>query len=769
MAFGWDMETRRRRHQLARSLGIPEFLVDMHPSADSIKNIRREEFALKWLTFTTAGTADLLESLADAYRIKGVSYGHVGNRDKAIEYLERSRQTYLVSLRSRLHSLYESSAKRVRSYGSSRDEPDPRRRPQPVEHANTHPKLIGVSNDLNRHYLVSGQLDAASKSTEGVVERARRRFGEIHPETAAALANQAWLNAEQGDWQRALAGFDASRKSLRSYELAVLPVLSENEQLAFVQDYDRPMLNRALQLTLKGPEHPETALITAEWVLNGKATMFESLSDRMQMVNEDDSDEVKALRKALAATRQQLAVKSLHGQQGNEIVSLYDRERDLSQQLALALGTRIRQDWVQLDTVRSSLPEDSVLIECLRAPSPSGSATPAMTEGRYLVWIVPRDVEAPVQVVDLGTASEIDAEIAGFRQSLAERNATVNDLAEVSASIYGGLKTAAQPYKHWIVSPDSQLWLVPWEALLVDDEHYVLEEHAVSYVTSGRELPVSSSATSSGAVVVADPDVDLMLESPPENDGGAEGSDPLEPASSANLTSLAGVKWSRLPGAAAEARGILPHLSRYVGEKPQLLAGSEATEKTLKEMACPRVLAICSHAFVLDDPTLTDLDQQMAQNPLARAGIVLAGANNSQSGSVVDDGILTALEVLGVDLHGTEVVVLSACETGAGKVRNGEGVAGLRQAFQLAGAKSVISSLWRVPDQETSELMIMFWQNLASGKSKAEALRGAQLAMLRRYDAQETSGSERGLKLIGDRTRLSPYYWAAFSLTGGAG
>jgi CHAT domain-containing protein len=146
---------------------------------------------------------------------------------------------------------------------------------------------------------------------------------------------------------------------------------------------------------------------------------------------------------------------------------------------------------------------------------------------------------------------------------------------------------------------------------------------------------------------------------------------------------------------------------------------------------------------------LTELE---LENPLLRSGLALAGANVGLHGAaplLAEDGLLTAEDVAGLDLTDTELVVLSACETGLGTVRTGEGVFGLRRAFSLAGARTLIMSLWKVPDEPTRELMVHYYRLLLAGRGRAEALREAQLAMRASYP--------------------DPYYWGAFICQGDPG
>ena len=204
----------------------------------------------------------------------------------------------------------------------------------------------------------------------------------------------------------------------------------------------------------------------------------------------------------------------------------------------------------------------------------------------------------------------------------------------------------------------------------------------------------------------------------------------------------------------------------------QLLTESQATENAIKQVQSPSILHIATHGFFLEDielvaapafgnqsflnnrslwlepiegaiprPQITN-----PENPLLRSGLALAGINQRQSGT--EDGVLTALETAGLNLSGTKLVVLSACETGVGDVANGEGVYGLRRALVMAGAESQLFSLWKVDDTGTKDLMVKYYQRLLNNEGRSQALRQTQLEMLRSQKYQH------------------PYYWAAFIPSG---
>jgi CHAT domain-containing protein len=218
---------------------------------------------------------------------------------------------------------------------------------------------------------------------------------------------------------------------------------------------------------------------------------------------------------------------------------------------------------------------------------------------------------------------------------------------------------------------------------------------------------------------------------------------------------------------AAEAEMVSPKIAKYAGAAPQVFTRERASEATLKAQKNPRLLFLSTHGYYEENA--------VGKHPLLRSGLALAGANGSvfaggagagsaatgstlvpvlgASPTVADDGILTGFEAVNLDLRGTELVVLSACQTGQGELRIGQGVTGLRQAFHLAGAESVMAALWSISDGDTADLMGRFFHELSTGQRSTAALRRAQLTTLENMRTR--------------RVPPHPHLWAGFILTDG--
>jgi CHAT domain-containing protein len=397
-----------------------------------------------------------------------------------------------------------------------------------------------------------------------------------------------------------------------------------------------------------------------------------------------------------------------------------------------------------------------------------------------LLWAGVKGTE--IRLVDLGAAAPLEQAIAAWRQQV-QRGQTdthrIEDEPHLLAAIRKGevakapalalrtllwepLAQALPPQaQRLVIAPDGALALVPFEALRLPSGKYLVETMKISYVATGRDLMPQPQPQdkAQGALILADPAYD---------DAGA-GVAGAAPGLRTGVALPKGLRFRSLPGFAREADAVARLLQAQSGWPVEVRRGVAASEEALAQRPRPRLWYAITHGFFLGDvqrqpPTrLRSLEYVAAgagparlpnvgPDPRLRSGLALAGANKWQERSAkgLSDGLLTALEVETLDLWGTELVVLSACETGLGEVQVGEGVLGLRRAFQLAGAQTVVASLWKVPDAETEQLMTTFLGRWLQGQGKAEALRQAQLDLIRR------------LRATASRREAPPLYWAGF-------
>jgi CHAT domain-containing protein/tetratricopeptide (TPR) repeat protein len=624
-----------------------------------------------------------------------------------------------------------------------------------------HPLTSQVVNNLAVTLLALGRWDEAEKHFLRSLDSIDGRLPDDHADFVTRLHNLTLIYFAGGRVEEAVKAADRQRRLVRRQVARLLPVLSEKEQMAYLRDQDGRRLRIALSGAVRSKDDAAREHAAA-WLLNAKGVVQQCLAESAQLARDSKHPELGKLSAELVGVRKRLARLCLvappagrEKQQRQEAAELAAREQDLAQRLR-KLGSRaVGTAWTELSAARQALPRSGVLIDVVRLPifDPKAASTSAAWAAvNYVAWVTPR--EGKVQVVDLGPAEAIDGAIKEVRGELgcaskgigkdeeAAEKRLREPLGRLSKLLLKPLLPRAGKAEDWVVCPDGNLWLVPWEALLLGDGTYAVEKHRIAYVTSGRDLAARPHTTAkpTAPLVLADPDFDL---------GAAEVADAPGDATRALPRDWLG-KVRRLPGTAAEAKAVAPGLEKLAGQAPQVLTGKDAVKGAVLAAHSPRALVLCTHGFFLPEPPAGS--SQEAANPLLRCGLLLAGCNKASAAGSSLTGVLTGLEVVGLDLRGTDLVVLSACETGLGDVQNGEGVAGLRQAFQLAGSQTVVSTLWQVPDKASARLMALFFENLSRGQSKAEALRAAKLKVIEeRRD---------------DFAAAHPFFWAAFTLTG---
>ncbi|WKD31227.1 CHAT domain-containing tetratricopeptide repeat protein [Streptomyces xanthophaeus] len=410
------------------------------------------------------------------------------------------------------------------------------------------------------------------------------------------------------------------------------------------------------------------------------------------------------------------------------------------------------------------LPRGTVYVEFLLADALDYQAVPARGESvyrqsRYLMLIVRPERRGEVECVDLGDADRINRLAALFRTYLSGRLDTVDRVVlspeavaiataeeierELTERLSKPLLQGVMSARTLLIVPDAELAHLPFAALPDSSGQRLLHRYAITYLASGRDLVDPPSAQIPGTpLVIAAPDFDLTAARHEERSGvftsPAPSPEPVPRVASAMRSAL---PWfTPLEGARDEGEAV----ARLLRTTP--LTGAHATKTALQQIRpAPNILHIVTHGYFLPD---RDVDPAgfrhrrqaihprppalgAVANPMLQSGLALAGANTWLRGLPLpedaDNGFLTAAEVMTLELRGTELVVLSACDTGLGLRHVAEGSIGLRRSFLLAGAAAVISTLWKIPDQQAAEFMATFYGLLVTGASPAAALRTAQL------------------------------------------
>jgi len=606
-----------------------------------------------------------------------------------------------------------------------------------------HPDIAQLLNNLANVYRAIGADTMALQTHLRALHIWEKRAGPYRQGTLVSVGNIARTYAAMGDIKNAIA-FQRRADAILETRLALnLATGSERQKLAFLRSVSE-RTDRTISLHLdRAHGDPGAASLAALVILQRKGRVQDAMRDIFAAARERVTDPGdRSLMDRLNDTTTELARVALDESEHSEtdphasLEALLARKEQLEAALSersAELRSQIRP--VTLEAVQASLPDDAALVEfaVFRPFDPKAERNAeAYAPPHYAAYVI--RAGGPPVGVDLGGAADIDGLIDRLRDAL--RDPSVLDVSARARALDDRLLQPLRPSlagaRRLIISPDGALNLIPFEALVGDDGRYLVERYATSYVTSGRDLLRMDGPRGPAGppLIVADP----LFGDPSSRDAQTM------TTASRGMTKAgeeSRLYFAPLYGSAAEGRAI-----RALFPDAVLLTGTHATKASVEQARAPRILHIASHGFFLADERRPGVDL----NPLLRSGIALAGANRASLAH--GDGVLTALEASGLNLWGTKLVTLSACDTGVGDVRDGEGVYGLRRAFVLAGAESLVMSLWPVSDSIARDAMVAYYTRLRNGAGRADALRQAKLAILKQAD------------------RRHPYYWAGFILSG---
>ncbi|MGI8503605.1 MAG: tetratricopeptide repeat protein [Hassallia sp.] len=633
-----------------------------------------------------------------------------------------------------------------------------------------HPDVATSLNTLASLYQAQGSYKKAEPLYLRSLQIREKMLGKQHPLIASSLNNLAQLYSSQNDITRAI-DFYSRGLAIEEHNFGLIFNVGSEERK---QDYLKTFLSstyQAISLSLHNANNPTAARLALTTVLRRKVRVLDTVINSIEILRAHLADQPKTqkLLDEWEKVNQDLSALIYTGQ-GNQSTSDYKAQLQQlnikKERIEEAIGNKsaefnITTQPVELAAIQTLIPKDAALVEIVRYQPFNPKAKQAEKSGklRYAAAVL-RSVGEP-RWVDLGDVETIDKSVVNLRKALAEKpsdaqtrysapttiNKPTQSFQEFARTLDRQVMAPIRPLlgdaRHLLLSPDGQLAIIPFEVLLDEQNKYLIQRYAFSYLTTGRELLRYQLAAKSLSppVVFANIDYNQQQRIAPSTVRG------LENRASGHLANL---QFAPLYNSLEEANKI-----KEIFTDTKIISGKQATEAAVKQIQAPSILHLATHGFFITDKEVADnfnpqlLETLKLESPLLRSGLAFAGINNRQQASLnSNDGILTALEVTGLNLRGTQLVVLSACETGLGDLKVGGRLYGLRRALVIAGSQSQVLSLWIVDDAGTKDLMVKYYQNLNAGKGKHESLRQAQLEFLKIPEYQH------------------PYYWASFVASG---
>jgi len=653
--------------------------------------------------------------------------------------------------------------------------------------SSNHPAVAASLNNLATLYLAMGNYAAAEPLYKRSLAIFEKALGQNHPAVATSLQNYSFLYAEIGKSYEAFQKIIQSENIMDKMIDQVSSFTSGDQTMKYLSKFQG---GTEMCLSLVNAPLKENASARKEaygvW-LRRKGVVLENQRRMQQALLDANNPEAARVFEELSLTRSSIAQMTFSGP-GKEAAEVYQKRLKAlhakKEELESKLS-RLSQTYAQarkarkitVDELSGILPKGKVLVDFARTnitDFSAGRKDKAPPAARYLAFVLFPGKGKDVLLFDLGPADEIDTTITQFKKALTQNQqaGAKNHGRRLHDLVFAPFQKALGKADRIFISPDGELALLPFEVMINADGKYLIENYTFNYLTAGRDL-ASFSEKKAGLqkpVLVGDPDFDLDAKRKYQilDQIGLRGRSTVATVRSAPQKGLA---FDRLPGTRKEVTAIETLLGKGQCE---VFLDNRALKEVLLSRESPRILHLATHGFFLKDQDLSTLKSARGvggmesfmsrddafrrsagpgavyEDPLLKSGIALAGANRANTSEQGSEGIMTAEEILGLNLRGTDLVVLSACETGLGEIKTTEGIFGLARAFKQVGARSMIMSMWEVDDESTRVLMVEFYKNILSGKlDRCQSLRQAALTIKGKY---------------GD----NPYYWGPFVFLGKA-
>lgn len=590
------------------------------------------------------------------------------------------------------------------------------------------PNYAKVLNDLGNFYRAQSRFpEAEQKLTESLNIRLAA-LGENHPDYVKSLEDVGILYWKKGEAAKAKENLKAAADKSLDFVNRYFPPMSEAEKTKY-WDVLQPRFQRFFNFGLEtSATDPSVINDMYNYQMATKALLLNSTNKIKQAIfgsgNQDlikdytawlEKKETLARYYSLSKeelTNQKIDLPALEQEANSMERSLSERSADFSQGYQNAT--------VDFSKVAALLGDQEAVVEIVRVHSYDKDFT---ADSRYAVLTLTKNATSPKLIV-LDNGNQLETRYAKFY-----KNAVTQKIADEYSfpQFWAKIEPALAGKKTIYISPDGVYNQINLNTLKSPAGNFLINRYDLVIVGNSKDLIGLKSAKAAVAKKSA------FLLGFPNYGGDAVAS---------------------LPGTKVEVEGIAAIL-KTAGYKVALSEQAEATEAKIKSVSGPALVHIATHGYFLQDTggDAVGVDQENAKNnPLLRSGLLLSGASKTIKGEVMpnlesnDNGVLTAYEAMNLNLTGTDLIVLSACETGLGDVRAGEGVYGLQRSFIVAGAKALVMSLWKVDDAATQALMTNFYTNLSKGGSKLKAFKQAQLQLMTKYK--------------------DPYYWGAFVMIG---